>query len=407
MADQLDFAAALARRPRARASMAARRCAATAIAGAAVAARPARRLALPWTLRGMAWGWVAVMVATLAIVGGTLLAGALLRDWYQGPWLAYTSMDGLYLAHEDGTHPRRILASGNRLWLSGWSGDGTLVAVIEEVASDNGSVSRTLVVDRDGRIIRSIDGAMEAGWSHHGHRIAWMSTGDALMVTDIETGATSTWLASGPDTIGSHPDWSPDDTRIALTWYEGTGSGSLRIVAHDGSVRDLYQDPDSWWEAPRWSPDGRLLSVVTRSDSCGNADDGTCPSDILIIDAATGSQVDAIRDLNWAMGRAWSPDGTRLAWDEIDRGGKQENLFVGALPLSGGTPVQVTDWPGAAWVVSWTDDGTSLLAAHVVWSEDGTEPEPNELWRVPVDPAKGDPVLLRDDVFGAALQPTP
>lgn len=407
MADQLDFEAVLERRLQARASMAARPFDASAIASAAVVAHAQRRLALPWTFRGIAWGWVAVMLATLAIVGGTLLAGGLLRDPYQGPWLAYTSMDGLYIAHEDGTHPRRIFASANRLSLSGWSADGSLIAVVDEVVSDNVVNGRTLVVDRDGRVVWSIEGNLQAVWSNHGHRLAWMSAGPSLVATDVDTGTTSTWLAGSADTMAGDPAWSPDDTWIALNWYEGsTGPGNLRIVADDGSFRDVLESPS--WMAPLWSPDGGLISVVIRDATiCGQAADGSCPSDIVIVDPATGAQVDGIRNLNWVMGRAWSPDGTRLAWDEIVRAGKQENLFVGTLPLSGGPPVQVTDWPGAALVLGWTSDGTSLLAAHNIWSENGTGREPNELWRVPVDPAAGEPVLLRADVFDAALQPTP
>jgi Tol biopolymer transport system component len=263
-----------------------------------------------------------------------------------------------------------------------------------------------LVVDRDGRVVWSTDGVLETAWSHHGHRLAWVATGNALIVTDIDTGAASTWYASSPDALGGSPDWSPDDTRIALTWYEGTGPGTLRIVADDGSIRDLFQDPS--WMAPRWSPDGRLLSVVTRDDSCGSADDGSCPGEILIIDAATGARVDGIRDLSWVIVQTWSPDGTRLAWDAADPSTGQVNLFVGPLPLATGTVVQVTDWPGNAGVFGWTNDGTGLLAGHIVMSENMTGREPLELWRVPVDPAAGEPVLLRSDVIGGAeLQPTP
>jgi len=411
MADRLDFETALERRLQARASMAARPFDASVIASAAVVARSSRRLDLPWTFHGLAWGWVAVMLATLAIVGGTLLAGALLKDWYQGPWLAYTSMDGLYLAHEDGTHPRRILASDEQMRFAAWSADGALIAVVEQVVSDNTATGRTLVVDRDGRVVWSIEGNLQAVWSSHGHRLAWMSAGTSLVVTDVDTGATSTWLAGDPDAMAGNPSWSPDDTWIALTWYEGTGPANLRLVAEDGSFRDLFESPS--WMVPLWSPDGGLISVVIRDDTiCGQATDGSCPSDIVIVDPRTGAQVDGIRNLNWVMTRAWSPDGTRLAWDEIDRAAKQENLFVGTLPLSGGAPVQVTqfpgaEFPGAAFVLGWSSDGTSLLAAHIVWPENPTGRELFELWRVPADPAAGGPVLLRDDIYSAALQPTP
>jgi hypothetical protein len=406
MADQLDFEAALERRLQARASMAQRPFDASSVAAAAVVARPARRLALPWTFHGLAWGWVAVLLATLAIAGGTVLAGALLRDWYQGPWLAYTSTDGLYLAHEDGTRPRRIFASGNQLRFASWSADGSLIAVVEEVVSDNVANGRTLVVDRDGRVVWSIEGNPQAVWSHHGHRLAWMSGGTSLMVTDIDTGAASTWLAGSPDTMAGNPAWSPDDTRIALNWYQDASGANLRIVAEDRSFRDLLEAQS--WMAPRWSPDGRLISVVTRDDTiCGQASDGSCPSDIVIVDAATGTQVDGIRDLNWVMGVVWSPDGTRLAWDMIDLAARQENFFVGTLPLSGGEPVQVTDWPGSTWLIGWSGDSRSLLAEHIVWPENATGPQLVELWRIPVDPAEGDPVMLRDDVIWAALQPAP
>jgi Tol biopolymer transport system component len=407
MAEQLDFETALERRLHARASMATRPFDAAAIASAAVVARPARRLALPWTFRGLAWGWVAVMLATLAIVGGTLLAGALLRDPYQGPWLAYTSTDGVYLAHEDGTYPRSIVGTDHRIGPIRWAADGTLLAAIDmDIENEDGWFPRLLVLDTQGRVKLSVDGVSDVVWSRTGHRLAWISLASALMITDVDTGGTSTILPDTEEGMISNPSWSADDTEVVVTWSTGTVSG-LRVVGLDGSVRDLGRPGLSGPARPVWSPDGRTIAAFAAdAERCG-IPDGSCPGSIVLVDAGSGDVVATIGEVDTVLGMQWSPDGTRLAWDVFDLSTPQENLFVGQLPLATGTVVQVTDWPGSAWLLDWTNDGTSLLAGHTARLEDGTGREPHELWRVPVDAAAGEPVLLRSDVFMAQLQPTP
>jgi Tol biopolymer transport system component len=68
----------------------------------------------------------------------------------------------------------------------------------------------------------------------------------------------------------SEGDWSPDGTRVAflrLVSEEGSTVSSVNVAAADGSgVREVARVP-AGLRAPRWSPDGETLAMVTSSGS--------------------------------------------------------------------------------------------------------------------------------------------
>ena len=134
MAEPLDFETTLAARLQARAALAARPFDAAAIAIAAVATRPVRRLSIPWPTVTMRWA-VLAGAAILAALAGALLAGALLRAEDTGPMLAVTRSDGVYLAKADGTEPRRLFVTDAESRLA-WSADGTLLLVLNRPKAD-------------------------------------------------------------------------------------------------------------------------------------------------------------------------------------------------------------------------------------------------------------------------------
>jgi len=195
MPEQLDFETSLERRLRARAAAGSRPFDASAIARAAIAARPPRRLGLTtWT--GRRARALALAGLLLALLAGALLAGALLL--HREPWLAVARADGIYLAHQDGSLVRRLADTGTYTWLS-WSSDGALLLVQQNFNLPGDTqglgVARMTAFRPDGSVAwttdQSIGEAGDATWSHRGHRLAWLGPGVDLVITDLDIGSST------------------------------------------------------------------------------------------------------------------------------------------------------------------------------------------------------------------------
>ncbi len=74
-----------------------------------------------------------------------------------------------------------------------------------------------------------------------------------------------------PNETGSYwsdPSWSPDGTRLAMTFSDGSGPVTEIYVANrDGSSPTLVTTPDTGYKFnPRWLPDGRIAYVHSTSE---------------------------------------------------------------------------------------------------------------------------------------------
>jgi hypothetical protein len=394
MAEPLDFETTLAARLEARAAMASRPFDAAAIASAAVATRPARRLAVRWPTVTMRWILLAG-AAILAALAGALLAGGLLRATPEG-MLAVVRSDGIYLANADGSSPRFLYAGGG-VGHPSWSADGRLLMIWDFFPEDSQTYGMRLTVLRtDGSVAWTFDGIAheEAAWSHQGHRIAWHDE-TMLRVTDVDTRATRP-LAEADYSPWSPLAWSPDDTRILATDIRpGLGGNEPLIVRVDrGALIRLTSPTDPMVVRSAWSGDGRSIAVV-RVQEC-RSDDPTCsPLELAILDATTGEVVGG--PTPWQPADApswWSPDGSGLAGVDASGG-----VFVDRLPLADGGVTRLD----ASWFVEWTPDGTGVL---VMRPGSGSSPDATQdVWRMDLDGSNA--VLLARGAFEAALQPTP
>jgi len=156
------------------------------------------------------------------------------------------------------------------------------------------------------------------------------------------------------------PAWAPDGARLA---YVAEVDGFKQVVLRtmpSGEERRLTQAPQDHIQ-PAWSPDGKRLAFVRANTERGTLEPGDLRGwyfeggDIWTLDLATGVENKLVND---AFDPAYSPDGSRLAFD-APRAGPQRIWITDA---SGHNPRQVT-----------SDSNEAVAHAEPRWSPDGSQ----------------------------------
>jgi sugar lactone lactonase YvrE len=220
-----------------------------------------------------------------------------------------------------------------------------------------------------------------------------------------------------------------DPSTGELVRYDGSrhvlvkGEWTTDAVATAGPyVAELHVDrvgrPDTY--QPSVSPDGALIAAVSRRDATSDAD--------VYVLRSGGSVVRELKDAGDAVMPHWSPDGSLLAWVDIDG----EHIVVARAD---GTDIRRIGGPTGGLALAWSPDGTevdyqaageldavtvdgvvrrvSALPAGVgamtalAWSPDGKRFvagfEPGGLW---IGGGGGLVRLATDTVYGAAWSPS-
>ena len=142
------------------------------------------------------------------------------------------------------------------------------------------------------------------------------------------------------------PVLAPDRRSVAYT-METTSGLELRIIDTGGEGDRLVMSgvvPDA---RATWSPDGTRMAI---------ADDRDGPTDIYVIELATGQVTNLTNSPADEGDPAWSPDGESIAY--WSRTGGNQDIYV--IPADGGEPRQLTTDPGDDADPSWTPDGSAI-----------------------------------------------
>jgi Tol biopolymer transport system component len=115
--------------------------------------------------------------------------------------------------------------------------------------------------------------------------------------------------------------WRPDGERIAYVRNDRDGAkGTPRIYVYTPSSDRTKAVTGPGYLHPAWSPDGRYLAA-TRTSSFG--------TDVVILDAATGSELVRITDDGDSWGPVWSPAGDQVGYLHVS--GQVVDLRVAVL----------------------------------------------------------------------------
>ena len=179
-------------------------------------------------------------------------------------------------------------------------------------------------------------------------------------------------LSDDSASADSEPAFSPDGRTIAFR-SERDGGGIFVMGATGENVKRL----STVGHNPSWSPAGD--EILTNVDLITDPMARTVAKEQLwAIEVSSGKR--RLVTPNDAVQASWSPNGHRIAYWGVHRGGQRD---IWTIAASGADPKLVTDDNAIDWNPVWSPDGRHLYFAS---ERGGTM----NLWRVAIDERSGD-----------------
>lgn len=256
--------------------------------------------------------------------------------------IAFSSEDDLWSVNPDGTDLRRLTTSPEDDAQAAYSPDGTRIAYRRRPAA--GQPYQVYVMRSDGtdvrRLSQSTVNESQPGWSPDGARIAFRRgpVGDPnadvwVMGAD---GANPRALITSPGADERYPVFSPDGTKLAFT-SSRDGQYEVYVSAADGTGAVRTTNDPNYDSAPAWSPDGSRLAFERATTI-----DAEATKDVWVMRSDGTAQTRLTATDGVDEGPSFSADGARIAFTSA-RDGDQE-IYV--MAADGAGPARVLTRPG-------------------------------------------------------------
>ena len=144
-------------------------------------------------------------------------------------------------------------------------------------------------------------------------RLVYLDPGGNLATVNFDAG----WRPSGeptlviPDVRSTSGQIQAAISRAGDLIYVGGRVQAQLVVADGDSVRTLVARPNAPLQFPRWSPDGRMIAVMSRLS-------GASEIWIYSLDARTFTQLTQLRSDDGVLFPEWTPDGKHVLYN-VDR----------------------------------------------------------------------------------------
>lgn len=264
---------------------------------------------------------------------------------------------------------KRFLAGEQSLMSPTYSPSGRAIAYhVDFEGNENHDV---VVVGTDGKKPRKLTDGVEDNYdpdfSPDGRYVAFMSNRDRDIDNLFMVGADGgkiRKLTDEPLPVKQYA-WSPDSKLIAYQTGVGDNDNVSIVDVERGKTRKVLAGKNVEFglagelggPAP-WSKDGSTLLYLTNEND---------PEDIGVLELKTMKRKLLVKSKNEKYQPQWSPDGTRLAYLEV------EDPNVVAKVMSGKTSTRISPSDGTSRVARWLPDGSGVAFIN------GASDRPEEL----------------------------
>ena len=271
---------------------------------------------------------VAAVAAAVGIAGS--IADTASADVFNGR-IAFSSfrnnppadrIGDIFTVGHDGTDLRQLTSNPADDAQSDWSPDGLEIAyrIRRPGSRINYEVARMPASGPDGqRLTFTPEGqaSSQPSWFPDRSAIMFRRSGPGLVSSfwRMGVGGEDPALLHDPPGAQLYPSFSPDLGRILFTTVVspvGDTDRAIQVMNADGTgLTTLFDAPGKQDTGPAWSPDGTRIAFESTADRGENPEGDR---ELWVMDADGSDPVQITRNAVHDEGAAWSPDGTMFAY---------------------------------------------------------------------------------------------